>query len=308
MSGPEPGVSVQLGVNVRNFGPTATPGNLLRWVRFAEESGFALAMMSDHVAPTPDVAELYPPPFYDPFATLAWLAGATDRLLLGTTVTVLPYRHPLLVARMAANIDRFTGGRFVFGVGVGWSAPEYAALGVPFERRGPIMDEYLAAIVAAWTDDVVSLDGRFVTYRDVGTGPRPARQPHPPVWVGGTSPAAIRRAARFGDAWHPNNAGLEWLRDTGLPALRAAAEAAGRPVPAFAPRMRAKVTGNGRPDADRRPGEGSLAQVVADFRTLVDLGAEYVVLDTNPDHPSEEAPLEDDWRDLAAVAAALQRK
>jgi probable F420-dependent oxidoreductase len=297
---------MKLGVNVRNYGPTATPENLLRWVRFAEEAGFDLAMMSDHVAPTPDVAGLYPPPFYDPFTTLAWLGAATDRLLLGTTVTVLPYRHPLLVARMAANIDRFTGGRFVFGVGVGWSEPEYTALGVPFARRGPITDEYLAAIVAAWTEDVVSLDGRFVSYRDVGTGPRPARQPHPPVWVGGTSPAAIRRAARFGDAWHPNNADLAWLRDTGLPALGATAAAAGRPVPAFAPRMRVKLTGNDRPDADRRPGEGSLAQVVADFRRLGDLGAEYVVLDTNPDHPRDEPPLEDDWRDLAAVASALR--
>jgi len=217
---------------------------------------------------------------------------------------VLPYRHPLLVARMAANIDRFTGGRFVFGVGVGWSEPEYTALGVPFARRGAIMDEYLAAIVAAWTGDVVSLDGRFASYRDVGTGPRPAREPHPPVWVGGTSPAAIRRAARFGDAWHPNNAEHAWLRDTGLPALRAAAADAGRPVPAFAPRMRTHVKPAGLPDGERRPGEGSLEQVVADVLTLADLGAEYIVLDTNPDHPRAEAPLEDDWRDLAAVAAA----
>jgi len=294
----------RLGVNVRNYGPTATPENLLGWIRFAEESGFDLAMVSDHVAPTPDVVDLYPTPFYDPFATLAWLGAATDRLLLGTTVTVLPYRHPLLVARMAANIDRFTGGRFVFGVGVGWSEPEYTALGVPFARRGAIMDEYLAAIVAAWTGDVVSLDGRFASYRDVGTGPRPAREPHPPVWVGGTSPAAIRRAARFGDAWHPNNAEHAWLRDTGLPALRAAAADAGRPVPAFAPRMRTHVKPAGLPDGERRPGEGSLEQVVADVLTLADLGAEYIVLDTNPDHPRAEAPLEDDWRDLAAVAAA----
>jgi probable F420-dependent oxidoreductase len=297
---------MKLGVNLRNYGPNASPDALLRWVRFAEGSGFDLAMMSDHVVLTPDVMELYPPPFYDPFTTLAWLGAATERLLLGTTVVLVPYRHPMLMARMAANIDQFTGGRFIFGVGVGWSEPEFTALNVAFERRGAITDEYLAAILAAWTQDVVTLDGRFVSYRDVGTGPRPARQPHPPIWVGGASPPAIRRAARFGDAWHPNNADLGWLRDTGLPALRAVAADAGRSVPTFAPRMRVKVTANDRPDADRRSGEGSLAQVVADFRTLVELGAEYIVLDTNPDHPSEEAPLEDDWRDLAAVAAALR--
>jgi probable F420-dependent oxidoreductase len=295
----------RLGVNVRNFGPTATPRTLLGWVRFAERSGFDLAMVSDHVAPTPDVVELYPPPFYDPFATLAWLAAGTERLLLGTTVAVLPYRHPLHVARLAANIDQFSGGRFVLGVGVGWSEPEYATLGVPFAERGAIMDEYLAAIVAAWTDDVVSMDGRYVRYRDVSTGPRPARTPHPPVWVGGASRAAIRRAARLGDAWHPNNAEPAWLRDVGLPALRRAAAELDRPVPAFAPRMRARLTPGDRPASGRRAGEGSLAQVVGDVRALADLGAEWVVLDTNPDHPRDEAAPADDWRDLAAIADAL---
>lgn len=122
---------MKLGVNVPNFGPTATPDNLREWIRFADDAGFDLAMMSDHVAPTPDVTAIYPPPFYDPFTTLAWLAGASDRLELGTSVTILAYRHPLLVARVAANIDRFTGGRFVLGVGVGWSEREYTALGVP---------------------------------------------------------------------------------------------------------------------------------------------------------------------------------
>jgi hypothetical protein len=105
-------------------------------VRFAGSAGFELAMMSNHVVITPDVAELYPPPFYDPFTTLAWLAGITERIELGTTVTVLPYRNPVLTARMAATVDRISGGRFILGVGVGWSRQKYAAIGVPFERAG----------------------------------------------------------------------------------------------------------------------------------------------------------------------------
>jgi probable F420-dependent oxidoreductase len=208
---------IRLGLNVPNFGPTAVPEILRRWIRFAEDSGFALAMMSDHVAPTPDVTALYPPPFYDPFATLSWLGGLTDRLELGTTVTILPYRHPLLTARMATNIDQFTGGRFILGVGVGWSEAEFTALGLPFRDRGRITDEYLLAVTQAWTNDQVSLDGDYVSDTDVSTGPRPARSPHPPIWVGGTAPAAIRRAARFGDAWHPNNARLDWLRTPRYP-------------------------------------------------------------------------------------------
>jgi probable F420-dependent oxidoreductase len=286
-----------LGVNVRNFGPQATPENLLGWARFAEENGFGMAMISDHIAPTPEVNEIYPTPFYDPFATIAWLAGATTTLELGTSVTVLPYRHPLLTARMAANIDRFSGGRFVLGVGVGWSEQEYAALGVPFAKRGAVTDEYLAAVTAAFTEDVVSLDGTFASYREVHTGPRPRRLP---IWVGGSSRAAIRRAVQYGAAWHPINQEPAWLRDVGLPALRAAAAAQNRPVPALAPRIRTRITTRDLPE--RRAGEGTLAQVVEDVRALVELGSAYVILDPNPDHPKDEAPLTRDWDDLTTIA------
>lgn len=293
---------MKLGVNIPNFGPTATPQNLRDWVRFAEDNGFALAVMSDHAALTPDVIATYPPPFYDPFLTLSWLAGCTDRLELGTSVTILPYRHPLMTARAATTIDQFTGGRFVLGVGVGWSEPEYTALGVPFRERGRITDEYLAAITDAWSHDVVSFDGQRVRYRDVSTGPRSARSPHPALWVGGTSAGAIRRAARFGDAWHPNNSTLAWLRDTGLPALRAAADDIGRTPPALCPRMRARLQGHDLPGDDRPVGVGSVGQIQADVEALAELGAAYVVLDTNPDHPSDRRPPEEDWRTLRTIA------
>lgn len=293
---------IRLGVNIPNFGPTATPRNLRDWVRFAEDDGFDLAMMSDHVAPTPDVVATYPPPFYDPFIALSWLAGFTERLELGTSVTVLPYRHPLVTAREATNIDRFSAGRFVLGVGVGWSEPEYTALGVAFRDRGRIADEYLTAIAAAWSHDVVSLDGDHVSYRDVSTGPRPARAPHPPIWVGGASPAGIRRAARFGDAWHPINPRLDWLRDTALPALRAAADDLGRTPPALCPRIRARLHRHDLPAEDRPTGVGSAAQIQADLDALAELGAAYVVLDTNPDHPSDRRPPEQDRHTLRTIA------
>ncbi|WP_205855866.1 TIGR03619 family F420-dependent LLM class oxidoreductase [Phytoactinopolyspora endophytica] len=293
---------IKLGINIRNYGPHATPANLREWVRFAEDTGFVLGVVSDHVAPTPDVTEIYPTPFYDPFATLSWMAGITDRLELGTSVVIAPYRHPLHTARLAANIDQLSGGRFILGIGVGWAEQEFAAIDAPFRKRGRMTDEYLEAVTAAWTNDVVSMDGEFVSYSDVSTGPRSVRTPHPPIWVGGTSPGAIRRTARFGDAWHPNNAELGWLRDTGLPALGEAAGELGRPVPAFSPRMRARLSEHAIPDDERRPGTGTLGQILADLETLTDMGAEYVVLDPNPDHPRDERPLADDWRDLGIIA------
>src|SRR3984893_18326616 len=229
---------MKIGVNILNFGPGTNLASLERWAQLAEGLGYHFAMISDHVAVTPDVHSRYPAPFYDPFIALAWLAGVTKNLELGATVIILPYRHPLLTARMAANIDHLCRGRFILGVGVGWTKQEFQALGVPFEQRGAIANEYLAVIKKCWANDVVSHDGRYVSFREVHTGPRPVRSPHPPIWVGGRSESAMRRAVRYGDAWHPIRFRIDWLANEGLPALRKIA-AEGAPVPALCPRIQA---------------------------------------------------------------------
>lgn len=291
---------MRFGVNILNFGQGTDPAALSGWARYAEDRGFGFAMISDHVAITPDVAASYPAPFYDPFTTLAWLAGQTRRIELGTTVTIVPYRHPLHTARVAANIDQFSGGRFILGVGVSWPRQEYAALGLPFERRGAMTDEYLEVITRAWTEPTVSFHGRFVSFDDVATGPLPVRQP--PVWVGGASPAALRRAVRFGNAWHPLNQRLPWLRHEGIPALRRAAEEAGRPVPAFAPRLPLHLTDSPLDDDTRLAGQGTLDQVRRDLDELADLGATHVLFDTYPGDPGEQRSPADDQRMLDLVA------
>src|SRR3954453_11002548 len=122
---------MRIGVNIPNFGPGTDPDVLGRWARTVEALGFDLLMISAHVVVTRDVAEQYPAPFYEPFTTLSWLAGVTSTIRLGTPVLVAPYRHPLLVARMAANLNQLSRGRFVLGVGVGWARHEFEALGVP---------------------------------------------------------------------------------------------------------------------------------------------------------------------------------
>lgn len=298
---------MKLGLNLLNYGPLTTPDALLRWARFAEQSGFAIAVISDHIAVTPEVQALYPVPFYDAFATIGWLAAQTERLLLGTSVTVLPYRHPLQTARVGANLDQFSRGRFVLGVGSGWSREEYEALGVPFDRRGAITDEYLAAVVRAWTADTVSSDGPHAPHRDIHTGPPPLHRPHPPIWVGGSGPAAIRRAVRYGDAWHPINPHPNWLPNKGIPALRAAAADAAVAPPALCPRIRAHPTATTLDDDARVLGEGTLDQIRADLAHLADLGAEYAVLDTYIS-PEARRPAEHDWRILETVAGLLPQR
>jgi probable F420-dependent oxidoreductase len=293
---------IRLGLNVPNFGPGTAPATLRSWVQFAEETGFSLAMMSDHVAPTPDVTALYPAPFYDPFTTLSWLASYTTRLSLGTSVAILPYRHPLVTARMSASLDQFTGGRFVLGIGVGWSEPEFGALGVSFPERGRITDEFLAVITRAWTEPSLSFTGDQVHFRDVATGPAPVRHPGPPLWVGGMGEGAIRRAARFGDAWHAVNPGREWLQNVALPRLADAAASLGKPTPRLSPRIKARFTTHDLTRRDRPLGVGSLSQIGDDLVLLDRLGADTVVLDTNPDHPDQRQPAAGDWRTLRKIA------
>lgn len=291
---------MKVGVNLLNFGPAASPESLLRWTRAVEALGYHFVMISDHVAMTPDVMARYPAPLYDPFLSLGWLAAKARRLELGTTVVILPYRHPLQVARLTANLDTLCGGRFIFGVGVGWARQEFEALGVPFHRRGAMTDEALDVITRCWTEDVVTHEGRFFTFRDVRTAPRPVRRP--PIWVGGASEAALRRAVRYGDAWHPIRIRLPWLRET-LPRLEKIAAEEGRPVPALCPRIRLCLTPSPMPENERMAGHGTLDQVHRDLAALAGLGAQYVLLDTYMDDPEATRDHESAWAMFATLAA-----
>lgn len=278
---------MRLGVNVPNFGPGTNPDVLRRWALTVEGLGFDLLMVSDHIAVTPDVAEQYPAPFYEPFTTLSWLAGLTRGIRLGTTVLIVPYRHPLLIARMAANLNDLSGGRLVLGVGVGWAREEFGALGVPFRDRGRLTDEHLLAIRAAWQDET-----------DYRSG-------HIPLWIGGNSDAALRRAVRLGDAWHPLRFTPGWMAEA-AGRLTACAAEQGRPAPALMPRIALRLTDApvtaSIPGADRLAGHGTIDQIMADLGQLRSLGADTVVLDPfNGDHRETTQP-ERAWRTLATVA------
>ncbi|MGN9786055.1 LLM class flavin-dependent oxidoreductase [Nonomuraea sp. ZG12] len=279
---------MHIGVNVPNFGPGTDPDTLRRWAQTVEGLGYDLLMVSDHLAVTPDVAEQYPAPFYEPFTTLAWLAGITRRVRLGTTVLIVPYRHPLLVARMAANLHQLSGGRLVLGVGVGWARQEFEALGVPFQQRGKLTDDHIRAMRAAWDDE-----------RDYGPG-------RIPIWVGGNSDAGVRRAVRLGDAWHPLRCTLPWLRGA-LDRLRIVADELERPVPPLVPRILLRLTGEPVTGPDRRAGEGTIEQIIDDLEQLHELGAGTVVLDPFNGDPHETSHPEVAWEALAAVAAHRPR-
>lgn len=276
-------------MNVPNFGPGTDPGVLRDWARSVEGLGFDLLLLSDHIAVTPDVAEQYPAPFYEPFTMLSWLAGVTERITLGTSVLIVPYRHPLLVARMAANLNQLSGGRLVLGVGVGWARQEFAALGVPFERRGKLTDDHLAAIRRAWENDADYRAGEI------------------PIWVGGNSDAGLRRAVRLGDAWHPLRFTLPWLRGA-LDRMKAITNEQRRPAPGLAPRIALRLTAEPVTAPGRLAGHGTIDQVMDDLDQLRLLGSGTVILDPFNGDPMETAHPQAAWQALATVAARRERQ
>jgi len=164
--------------------------------------------------------------WYEPAATLGFVAGATQTIELLTHVIVLPYRHPLMTAKTYATLDRLSGGRVLLGVGSGHAKPEFRTLGAPYERRGRFADEAIGALRAAWRNEVASYDGELVRFRDVMVSPRPAREGGPPIWVGGNGAAALRRAATLADGWIPWQLSLEQFADAVAAGAATRAEAA----------------------------------------------------------------------------------
>ena len=185
----------------------------------AEALGFDSVLIGDHIVIPKKITSPWPydkyvggkTPYavytdmvwFDPFDTMAFLAAVTERVRLGISVVIVPYRHPFDVARRVATIDVLSGGRFVLGVGVGWLEDEFRLLGIPFAKRGARTREYVAMMQALWTQDAPRFSGDFVElHEDVNVLPRPIQKPHPPIWVGGESTPALRRVAAFGNGWH----------------------------------------------------------------------------------------------------------
>jgi probable F420-dependent oxidoreductase len=211
-----------LGLHLRNMGPQSDRATILAAARSAETAGIDDLWVADHIAIPPDNAEGSEGRYVDPLATLAFVAGATRRIRLGTGVLVLPYRPPLATAKWVASIQELSGGRLLFGVGVGWMEAEFRAVGVSYARRAAITDETLAFLTRCFAGDEVEANGQRFLFK-----PRPAP---PPIIVGGAPPHALRRAVRYGDGWMPIGANADALRAP-VAELATMAAAAGKPPP-----------------------------------------------------------------------------
>jgi probable F420-dependent oxidoreductase len=251
------------------LGFEASPEAIVAAAKKAEEVGFDAVFVNDHIIVGADERSAAWTNVYDPFVAMSFVAAHTARIGVGVSVLIMPYRNPIATAKALATIDLMSGGRLTVGVGVGWNETEAVTLGVPFHERGARTNEYLRLWQACWAPGTVSFSGKFFSFTDMFVNPKPLQQPHPPIWIGGTSDAALRRAARFAAIWQPTPLPLAHLVERQA-ALRKACAALGRePIPT---RMSFRVefstiTGNAPPAGkDRPPGHGTPAEVAADLR------------------------------------------
>lgn len=228
---------MNIGVGLPTIGPIAEREFVLDAARAADRLGFHSVWCTDHVVLPPERQSPNPYPrstadwayhagvrWLDPIATMGFVAGATERVMIGSSVLVLPYRNPVVLANEISTVDRLSEGRIILGVGAGWIDEEFDAIGIPMRERGARTDEHIRVLRALWsTAEPVSFAGRFTNFSTMAIANEPARSGGPPIYVGGNSPAALARTGRLGDGW----CGFEvWVEE--VPAAREAIMEAAR--------------------------------------------------------------------------------
>ncbi len=268
---------MHIGINIANHQDLLSKRYIHDTARLAEDLGFDSVWIPDHAVVPRAVEARYGPVYYDAIAVLGYLAGITSRVRLGTTVLVIPYRHPIVLAKELASIDQLSEGRLILGAGVGWAEVEFQALGLTFAERGRYTDEALRVMQTLWTQDAPQYSGPYCTFADIIFQPKPLQQPVP-IWIGGQSRAALRRTAQFATGWHPIDQPPAQLQ-TAMTTLATLSQQVGRQTPALCPRFTVRVHETPS-DSERQFMEGSSAQITADLLQLQALGAAHVVLST----------------------------
>ena len=280
------------GCTLPNRGALAGPENLRSLATRAEELGFDHVWVSDHIVIPTNISSAYPysptgafasdpsQPYCEALSALSYLAGCTKRVKLGTHVLVLPYREPVLTAKIVSTLDYMSGGRVILGIGVGWMKEEFEALGLStFAERGSVSDEHIRIFRELWTKEDPEFQGRHYQFSGVKFHPKPVQAPNLPIWVGGHTPAAIRRAARLGDGWMP--IGLrppaelepEEMADH-IDNLRELTEKAGRPPEAVEVTFSTNIAFGTSGGGPRRSLTGSAEEIGADLVLYQQVGVQ----------------------------------
>ena len=313
---------MRFGFYLPTRGPMGEPDALSRLVRDAETMGFDTVVVADHIVFPTEFDSPYPYTVDGSFpgqgdaleqlTLMSYVAGITEKLRLVTSVMILPHRNPLVTAKILASIDVLSKGRVTVGVGVGWLREEFEALGAPdFDRRGRASDEYIEIFKKCWTQDPVSHDGEFYSFKSLHCQPHPVQNPHPPIWIGGHSKAALRRTARLGDGWHPVGATAASPLppaefEAKLDELKRLTEAEGRDFDALTISLKAPSYDPGQVAAgqERAMFAGEPGQIAEDIRTYEALGVEEVIFDfRTPPLENSLARMERFMKDVAPLVS-----
>jgi probable F420-dependent oxidoreductase len=293
---------MQIGFNLPNSGPLSAVASMTAIAVEGEALGFDYLTVTDHVVlpdmkvpgyPYSESGEFYedaPTERHEQLLGMSYIAAKTTRIRLVAAVLVVPHRPAVLAAKMLATLDVLSGGRLVVGVGAGWLKTEFdAVVTTPFAERGAVTDEYIEACRVLWTETSPRFAGRYTRFDGIVLEPKPLQRPHPPIWVGGESGPALRRAARFGNLWYPIGSNNKHLLDTlprleaGIARLRQATADAGRDPAGIGVGYRVKRYGAVVPpiasDGKRRLFSGGEADIVGDLRALRDIGVTAIDID-----------------------------
>jgi probable F420-dependent oxidoreductase len=283
---------MNLGVALPMAGDWATPDNQVRVAQAAEALGYhslwTFQRLLYAVKPKNDYPPLpgqpWPTAFervLDPIVSLAYVAGATRRVRLGTSVLLMPYYQPIVLAKQLATLDLVSGGRLDVGLGLGWSEDEYDAVGVPFRQRGRRGDEFLRCLKAIWTEPEVEFHGEFYRVPRAKVEPKPVQKPHPPITIGGYSPVVVQRAVRLGDGFNGGNVPLDRVAPV-VAELRQAATAIGRDPATLHVVSRGSYHVHDRPQGpNRRPLWGSIDEIREDIGRYAAAGLTELFLEPN---------------------------
>lgn len=222
--------------------------------------------------------------YWEPFTVMSYLAAMTSKLILGTSVVIVPMHNPIELAKQVAEVDQLSGGRFIFGIGVGWFEEEFEALGQNFRNRGARTDEAMDLMRALWSEDPVSFDGRYYRVEDAHFAPKPVQRPSPPIWVAGGSKAALKRAARIADAWHPVRPTFEYLNEARVDLDRYLEEVGRAPGSVEVAVKLPLIFQDGAPATDEPPTQGRPADIIDAIERYRDAGASHLVFDVVPEN------------------------
>ena len=301
---------MEFGFSVPSRGALATPDKIVALAKRGEEMDFEIISVSDHIVIPMSIGSRYPysesgeyvgggtGDYLEQLTTLSFLAGHTSKIRLLTGVMVLPHRSPVLAAKMLASIDVLSEGRLIVGCGVGWMREEFEAIGAPpYDERGAVGDEYIRAFKELWTSYNPSFEGKYCSFSDVSFLPKPVQRPHPPIWIGGESPPALRRAGRLGDAWYPIGTNPRFTVGTAeqfsdyASRVRGHADAAGRDPGEIDLAYSASWYNDRKaevlPSGERRIFTGTPNQVADDIKTFEGLGVGHLLFGFQSDTVDE---------------------